>query len=99
AAPQGMVNTLQRDVSHYWHEHPDRLYHIKDSLFAARSRNRRPQQIIQTKNVCYIKLAEACPAIPPHRRIPTQRTVTKPCREINALRASSVSRPSERRSS
>src|SRR5438270_510623 len=61
------------------------------------SPRRRPQQIVQTKNVRNIEFSQPRPAIPLHLWVPTHLPVMQPRRQIDSFDAVFPAPPAERR--
>src|SRR5690242_21458589 len=95
-AKKRVVDTLQLQVPHDGQEHSDRLNKVRNAALAAEGGDRRPEQIVQTKNVHDVEIPQTRAAKSLYGGIPARRPVVNPRRQINCRHSPRVAPPAER---
>src|SRR5216683_7437777 len=93
-----MIHSFQQKIPDNWHEHADRFNNVGNPAAPARRRDPRSQEIVQPKNVYYVEVAQSRVAKSCLPRVPAQRAVVYPVRQVNRLDSAFLEPPPPSRS-
>src|ERR1700676_2807692 len=91
-----VIDAFQEKVANNWHEHADRLDHVRNFQLLRFRSGARAEEVVKSEDVDYVEILQAGAQVARQGGIPAGGVVVKPVRQIDGFYTANFTLPTER---